>query len=143
MLDVRKQGTHVLPVRVYYEDTDAAGIVYYANYLKFAERARTEFMRDVSDGHYARMLEDGQQFVVRRCTIEYGQPARLDDLLEIHSRILDIGAATIAAEQVVRRGGAELVRMTVDLVCVGRDGRPLRVPAPLRHVLDGYRVAAA
>lgn len=143
MLDVRKPGTHVLPVRVYYEDTDAAGIVYYANYLKFAERARTEFMREISDGQYARMLEDGMRFVVRRCTIDYGRPARFDDLLEVHSRILDIGAATLAAEQVVRCGGEDLVRMTTDLACINRDGRPSRLPALLRRALDGYRAAAA
>lgn len=143
MLDARGQGIHVLPVRVYYEDTDAGGIVYYANYLKFAERARTEFLRDVCGAYYARMLADGMGFVVRRCTVDYGQPARLDDLLEVHSRILDLGGARLTTEQVVRRGGDELVRMTVDLACVSSAGRPARVPAQLRQALEGFRAAAA
>lgn len=142
MSEMPVAGTHVLPVRVYYEDTDAGGIVYYANYLKFAERARTEFLRDVCGGHYARMLDDGMGFVVRRCTVEYRRPARLDDLLEVRSRILDSGGARLSAEQVVRRGGDELVRMTIDLACIGPDGRPARMPGPLRAAIEGFRDAA-
>lgn len=127
-----------MPVRVYYEDTDAAGIVYYANYLKFAERARTEMMRDLSGGHYAQMLADGMAFVVRRCIVDYAKPARLDDLLEVHSRALHVGAASLSAEQIVRRDGEELVGIEVKLGCVDANGRPARIPAGLRNVISQY-----
>jgi len=141
-LDAAAPGTHLTPVRVYYEDTDAGGIVYYANYLKFAERARTEFLRDVSGGHYARMLKDGMMFVVRRCTVDYNRPAALDDLLGVHSRVLQLGGATLAAEQIVRRGTEDLVHITVDLACLGPAGRPARIPAPLRAALLDFRATA-
>jgi acyl-CoA thioester hydrolase len=130
--------THVTPVRVYYEDTDAAGIVYYANYLKFAERARTEMMRDLSEGLYARMLAEGLSFVVRRCTIDYAGPARLDDLVEVHSRLLHVGGASLSAAQVVCRGGEPLVDIEVKLACIGPDGRPARIPPELRGVIERY-----
>lgn len=141
MVDAAASGIHVTPIRVYYEDTDAAGIVYYANYLKFAERGRTEFLRDICGGDYARMRDEGMGFVVRRCTADYGRPARLDDLLEVHSRILELGAASLSAEQVVRRDSDDLVHMTVDLACLGRDGRPARIPPALRDALNVFRAA--
>lgn len=130
--------THVTPVRVYYEDTDAAGIVYYANYLNFAERARTEMMRDLSEGLYARMLAEGMAFVVRRCTIDYTGPARLDDLVEVHSRLLHVGGASLTAVQTVRRDGEPLVAIEVKLGCIGPDGRPARIPPALRGVIERY-----
>lgn len=134
-------GIHVTPIRVYYEDTDAGGIVYYANYLKFAERARTEFLRDICGDDYARMRDDGMGFVVRRCTADYERSARLDDLLEVSSRILDLGAASLSAEQVVRRDGDDLVVMTVDLACLGGSGRPARIPKAIRQALSAFRAA--
>ncbi len=141
MVDAAARGTHITPVRVYYEDTDAAGIVYYANYLKFAERARTEFLRALCGGEYTRMCEEGMGFVVRRCRADYERPAKLDDLLEVHSRILELGAASLSAEQIVRRDGGDLVRLTVDLACVGRGGRPARLPPALRKALSAFRAA--
>lgn len=143
MVDGAPPGTHVTPVRVYYEDTDAGGIVYYANYLKFAERGRTEFLREISGGHYARMLDEGFGFVVRRCTIDYSRPARLDDMLEVRSRLLGLGAASLTAEQIVRRDGEDLVRMVVDLACVVADGRPARIPRPLRDAMRAFGAVAA
>ena len=83
--------THVFPLRVYYEDTDAAGIVYYANYLKFAERARTELMRLLGAEHRTMMAEDGIGFAVRAVAAEYLQPARLDDAIAVHTRVERVG----------------------------------------------------
>ncbi len=138
MIDAPNNGSHVTSVRVYYEDTDAAGIVYYANYLKFAERARSELMRDIGDGQYGRMLAAGMHFVVRRCVVDYLGAARLDDLLEVHSRMLELRGASLSAEQIVRRGGRDLVTMRIDLACLGSGGRPARIPAGLRAALETY-----
>lgn len=138
MVEAPAAGTHITPIRVYYEDTDAAGIVYYANYLKFAERARTEMMRDLSGGRYARMLGDGMAFVVRHCTVDYAGSAKLDDLVEIHSRVLDVSGASLSAEQTVRRDGERLVDIEVKLACIGPDGRPVRIPADLRAEIGKY-----
>ena len=138
MVEAPAAATHITPIRVYYEDTDAAGIVYYANYLKFAERARTEMMRELSGGLYARMLADGMGFIVRHCTVDYAAAATLDDLIEVHSRVLDLGGASLSAEQTVRRDGVRLVGMQVRLGCVGPDGRPARIPADLRAAIEKY-----
>ncbi|MDH3230223.1 MAG: YbgC/FadM family acyl-CoA thioesterase [Alphaproteobacteria bacterium] len=143
MIDAPDNGSHVTSVRVYYEDTDAAGIVYYANYLKFAERARSELMRDIGDGEYGRMVAAGMHFVVRRCVVDYLGAARLDDLLKVHSRMLELRGASIAAEQIVRRGGEDLVTMQVELACLGAGGRPARIPAGLRAALEKYAGTAA
>jgi len=83
---------HSMPLRVYYEDTDAAGIVYYANYLKFAERGRTEMMRELGFAHSEIAKEIGTLFTVRRCSIDYRAPARLDDALTVDTRVVEIGA---------------------------------------------------
>lgn len=136
MVEAPEAATHITPIRIYYEDTDATGIVYYANYLNFAERARTEMMRDLSGGIYARMLADGMAFIVRRCTADYAGAAKLDDLVEVHSRVLHVGGASLKAEQIVRRDGERLVAMEVKLGCVGPDGRPARMPADLRAVIE-------
>lgn len=123
---------HVFPLRVYYEDTDAGGIVYYANYLRFAERARTEYLRSVGADHKSLMAQDGVMFAVRQCSVDYLSPAFLDDPLEVHSRFFDVRGASLRAEQVVRRQADELARLNVRLACVGSDGRPRRMPQKLR-----------
>src|ERR1700688_4504799 len=86
--------THSMKLRVYYEDTDAAGIVYYANYLKFAERGRTEMMRVLGFAHSRIEAETGIVFTVRRLSADYRTPARLDDALSVDTRIVEIGGAT-------------------------------------------------
>ena len=126
---------HSMPVRVYYEDTDAAGIVYYANYLKFAERGRTEMMRGLGFDHSRIYADSGIAFTVRRLGAEYHRPARLDDSLTVETRIVEIGAATLLLEQEISRDGTVLVALDVLVACVGRDGRPRRVPAGLRAAL--------
>lgn len=126
--------SHVFPVRVYFEDTDAAGIVYYANYLKFAERARTEMMRTLGVDHGA-MFEDGTYFIVRRCAVDYLRPARLDDVLEVHSAVTEIGGASLSLRQVIRRDRDDVARLDVRLACVGRAGKPARIPQPVRDII--------
>jgi acyl-CoA thioester hydrolase len=122
---------HRFPVRVYYEDTDAAGIVYYANYLKFAERARTEMLRELGFGHRALLEGQGVAFAVRRCNVDYMAPAKLDDMLEVRTRITGLRGAAIEAEQIVARDNDQLVRLNVMLVCIGPGGNATRIPRPV------------
>lgn len=126
---------HRFAVRIYYEDTDAAGIVYYANYLKFAERARSEWLRELGRDEARAMKADGLHFVVRRCAIDYLLAARLDDLLEIETRVTGFAGATLDLEQTARRDGSDLVRMAVTLACLSSAGRPARLPPALRAAL--------
>ncbi|MGE0719808.1 MAG: tol-pal system-associated acyl-CoA thioesterase [Alphaproteobacteria bacterium] len=128
-------GRHIFPIRVYYEDTDAAGIVYYANYLKFAERGRTELMRALGAEHRALLASDGVLWAVRRCVVDYLMPARLDDRLDIVTSVADVGAARLDMLQVVRRGAAELARLAVRLACLDATGRPRRMPSAVRDAL--------
>lgn len=132
----RGGAAHRFPVRVYFEDTDAGGVVYYANYLKFAERARTEMMRALGMPHAEMMAQRGLSLVVSRCEADYIGSARLDDLLEVESRITGFGGATVEAEQTIRRDGRDLVRIRVRLACVNRAGRPARLPNDLRTLLE-------
>ena len=127
---------HRFPIRVYYEDTDAAGIVYYANYLKFIERARTEMMRLHGVEHEKTRQRGGTAFIVRRCEIEFVAPARLDDELVVATRIQELGGATILLAQDVLRGQVMLVRASVLVACIGPEGRPVRLPAELRSSLS-------
>lgn len=136
-IDPGRLPPHVFRCRVYYEDTDAAGIVYYANYLRFAERARTEALREGGSDHSRIFAETGVALVVRRCTLDYLAPARLDDLLEVETRVVAVRGATLDLAQTVRCGGRDLVRIEVRLVAMTRDGRPTRIPASVRAVLAG------
>ncbi len=116
--------------RVYYEDTDAGGVVYYANYLKFFERARTDFLR--ARGIFQSNLAKTQNlaFVVRKCEIEYLSPARLDDLIEVSVLIKEKRAASILMAQEISRDGKILSRLNVEIVCVSADElRPKKLPA--------------
>ena len=88
---------HVYPVRVYYEDTDAGGVVYHSNYLRFAERARTELLREAGIDHVTLMTENGLMFAVRRCEAEYVKPARLDDALEVRTRCFEATGASFGS----------------------------------------------
>lgn len=125
---------HTLALRVYYEDTDFGGVVYYANYLKFIERGRTELLRDLGVDQTA-LKEGGLVFVVRRLTAEYLSPARFDDLLEVTTEITHLAGATVAMAQDVRRGDATLFRAAVTVACMDISGRPRRLPTELRDRL--------
>ena len=127
---------HTLPVRIYYEDTDAAGIVYYPNYLRFAERARTEFLRDIGFDHIRLAREERMHFVVRSCAVDYLRPARLDDALTVETHISAIAGARLDLRQIVTRDAETLVEIDIRLACMGPDGRPVRLPAALRQQFE-------
>ncbi len=125
-----------LPLRVYIEDTDAGGIVYYVNYLKFMERARTEFMRAGGFGRGA-VGDDGLMFVVTAAQVRYHAPARLDDELLACARLAEVGGASLTFEQRVLRGDDVLASARVEIACVAAVGlRPRRLPAALRDALQ-------
>ena len=121
-----------LPVRVYIEDTDAGGIVYYVNYLKYFERARTELMRALGFSRAA-LPEAGCQFVVHSMEVEYLRPARLDDELQAEALLEEAGRARLVFRQRVLRGAEELCRGRVTVACVDPDAqRPRALPPQLR-----------
>ncbi len=137
--DIRAAGDpHIFPIRVYFEDTDAGGIVYYANYLKFAERARTEMMRSmgVESSHW--LDGEGVVFAVRRCDADYTRSAKLDDVLHMYTWISKIGGASFQLEQKVKRGEEDLVRMDITLVCMDTSGRAVRIPDGVRERLENH-----
>ena len=122
----------VWPVRIYYEDTDAAGVVYYANYLRFLERARTEWLRAAGFDQSQLAIEVGVAFVVRAVAIEYLRPARFDDALEVTVELDRLGASQIDVVQRVLRREELLATAKVKVVCVGVSTlRPARIPQPL------------
>ncbi|WP_160120470.1 YbgC/FadM family acyl-CoA thioesterase [Rhodovarius lipocyclicus] len=123
------------PVRVYYEDTDAGGIVYHATYLRWAERARTEALRALHLPHAEMASQHGAFLVVKRVEVEYAKPARLDDLVTVRTRIRHVGAA-LDLDQDVLLDHEMLAALKVRLVCVGANGlRPRPVPEPWRSAL--------
>jgi len=122
--------------RVYIEDTDAGGIVYYANYLKFAERARTEMLRAAGLSHAEMIEKDGLVLAVRRCEADFLKPARLDDLLDIASEVDEIAGASFSLRQAIRRGAEDLCLIFVTIACVNGTNRPTRLPEALRRVLS-------
>ena len=123
---------HSFAVRVYYEDTDLAGIVYYANYLKFIERARTEWVRALGvDQGRLRSLA-GIVFAVRRVEADYLRPARFDDELRVQTALLAMTGARIVLEQDIFRASEKLFAATVTLVCLTDDGHPARIPPEVR-----------
>jgi acyl-CoA thioester hydrolase len=120
------------PVRVYYEDTDAGGVVYYANYLKFAERARTEWLRAMGFEQTDLAEQHRVVFLVRSVALEYLKPARFNDELRVSVELIKVGAGQIELAQRVLRGDALLARATVKVACVGlATMRPTRIPQPL------------
>ena len=123
----------VWPVRVYYEDTDAGGVVYYANYLKFLERARTEWLRQLGFEQDSLLEDDRIVFPVRRIEIDYLKPARFNDELKVFARLRDLGSARLEFEQRIEAGdGGVLCRGIVVVVCVDADSfRPCRIPAAI------------
>lgn len=139
-------GTHVLPVRVYYEDTDFSGIVYHANYLRYAERGRSDFLR-LAGIHHTELFEGAEPlaFAVHRMEIDFLKPARIDDLLEVRTRYARASGARIEAAQSIWRLGEgeedELWRATVHAACLDRRGRPTRLPETVRAALAPFVAA--
>jgi acyl-CoA thioester hydrolase len=129
-------GRHRYAVRVYYEDTDAGGVAYHATYLRFAERARTEALRDLGIPHAELLQRFTLMFVVRRVEVDYLRPARLDDSLTVVTEPLAVGGASVLLRQDVRGPEGSCGVLTVRLACVKpRDGRPGRLPQRWRTTL--------
>jgi acyl-CoA thioester hydrolase len=126
---------HRFPIRVYYEDTDAGGIVYHANYLRFAERARTEWLRAQGFDHPTLLARFGLQFTVRRCDALFLAPARLDDEILVETVPEGVAGARIRLRQRVLKPERELVTMALELALVNTALRPVRAPPELRALL--------
>ena len=132
----KKERLFSLPIRVYFQDTDAGGVVYHASYVNFMERARTEWLRTHGYSNAGLMKEFGVVFVVRSLKLDYFKPALLDDLLEVTAQIKEIGRSRLNLLQSVRRGDELLTEAEVHLVCVSLEGfKPVSVPEVLRNRL--------
>ena len=130
---------HILPVRVYYEDTDVSGIVYHANYLRFLERGRSEFLRLAGVHHMVMMAgEEPVAWTIRRVEIDYSRPARLDDALEVHTRYRTLTGARITGEQWVKRDGVDLVTAKIEAALITMTGKPRRIPEDVREKLASF-----
>lgn len=130
---------HVLPVRVYFEDTDFSGLVYHGSYVRWCERGRSDFLRLLGNSH--RDLDMGADarepaaFVVRRMRLEYLKPARIDDILTVRTRVKEIGAATLTLDQAVYRDDICLFEAEVMVVLISRSGKPQRIGRMIRDAL--------
>ena len=125
------------PIRVYYEDTDAGGVVFYANYLRFMERARTEWLRHLGFEQDKLMQDPGVMFAVRRTEMDYRSPARVNDELSVITRVDKLSGASITfAQQIVRRGEDQaLVEGLVQVACVTTEMKPARIPSSIKELL--------
>lgn len=119
--------------RVYYEDTDAGGIVYYANYLKFAERARTEYLRKVEISQNKLILDNDIMFVVREVNVKYKQPAKLDDLITVATIVSNIKSASLSMHQDILLNDQLLVQLQVNIACVNAKMKPVKIP---KNIVD-------
>ena len=137
LIEDEGQVRHILPIRVYFEDTDAGGVVYHASYVRFCERGRTEFLRHL--GTDARALIDGSDnhnpaaFVVRRMVLDFLRPARMDDLLEVEARVKELGGASVTLDQTVLCEGRRVFEAEVTVVLISVSGKPLRLTEAIRE----------
>jgi len=124
---------HILPIRVYYEDTDLSGVVYHANYLRFMERGRSEFFRCAGILRLA-MMDDDQVTVwtLRSASLTFRRPARVDDLVEVHTRATSLSGARMTADQKIYRSGELLAHGTVEACIITLTGKPRRIPDDIR-----------
>lgn len=126
--------SHTFKVRVYYEDTDAGGIVYHASYLKFAERARTEMLRDTGIEHARIFAETGIAFAVISMQINFKLPAKLDDLLHVKTAVTEVKGASMGMKQEIYKGKTLLVDIDLRLACLDKDGKAARLPEEVRKL---------
>lgn len=128
---------HILPVRIYYEDTDFSGMVYHANYLRYFERGRSDVLRLLGFGHTELAARaEPLAFTVRRIEVDYFLPARIDDALEVRSLWQEAAGARFKVRQEIFRGDAKLASALVEAACISLAGRPRRIP---REVLEAFR----
>ncbi len=128
---------HLFSTRVYYEDTDLAGIVYYANYLKFIERGRTEWVASLGVDQMVLRAAQGIVFAVRRVEADFLRPARFGDDLVVETALKSLGGARLVLDQIITRQGERLFTAVVTLVCLTEEGQAARLPAGLRARLSG------
>jgi acyl-CoA thioester hydrolase len=129
-------GEHHLLVRIYYEDTDFSGIVYYANYLKFFERGRSDYMRLAGVHHHElAVLDDPIAFAVISVNVKYRTPARIDDLITVKTRVIEVRGASFLLDQWIERDGVTLVEGQIQVVCIDMNGHPKRMPAHVHKVI--------
>lgn len=121
---------HVLPVRIYFEDTDFTGVVYYANYLKFAERGRSDFLR-LLGVHHTELAADNKAFAVHHIEADYRRPARIDDIVHVTTRLAEMRGARFVLEQTITRGDETLFTARITAVLLSLEGRPQRIPADM------------
>ena len=142
LTDHNGQRRHVLPIRVYFEDTDAGGIVYHGSYVRWCERGRTDFLRLI--GTDARRLIDGSDnhepaaFVVRRMSFDFAKPARMDEVLEVVTSVEELGGASVRLKQVVQRDGVLVCEAIVTVVLVSVSGKPLRLSTAIRGSMSNF-----
>lgn len=130
---------HKTPIRVYYEDTDAGGIVYHSNFLNFCERARCEMLRDLNYEVTKIEKDFGLMFVIKHADIEYISPARLDDALEVVTTIAEMKNSSFKMNQIIQKSGEALCKILITVVCVDIKAiKPVRLPDELRHAFDPY-----
>ncbi len=125
---------HTYPVRVYYEDTDMGGVVYHANYLRYIERARSDWVRKLGNDQNA-MREQGIVWVVRRVEADYLAAARFEDELVVETEMVSLSGARLTMSQLVKRGETEIFRAEVTAVCMNAQGKPVRLPAEIRALM--------
>ena len=125
------------PVRVYYEDTDGGGVVYHANYLKFMERARTEWLRSLGFEQTALKSQMRIMFVVRALTLQYLRPANFDDALMVATRLTRTGRSLLQFEQTIQRDDILLTQATVEVACIDAEHfKPVTIPTPIRNAMQ-------
>ena len=129
---------HTFPIRVYFEDTDTAGIVYYANYLKFAERGRTELLREMGVSHAEMIKKQGLTFVIRSCLLNCLASARLDDVLEVRTYFKKLTHVKLEVSQSIVRNNQLIATLEVVLACVNSLGKPIKIDGHLRHLFVTY-----
>ncbi|HSO06311.1 MAG TPA: tol-pal system-associated acyl-CoA thioesterase [Pelomicrobium sp.] len=135
--EVAAGATYALPLRVYYQDTDAGGVVYHSRYLDFFERARYEWLRGLGYGCLDLAGRLGVIFVVRSLAVTFRRPARLDDLLHVSVRLVELGRSRVQVQQAVKRGDETLVEADVELACVDAGTfKPVAVPPALRALMN-------
>lgn len=141
IVEMAERRTHVLPVRVYFEDTDFSGLVYHATYLRWCERGRSDFLRLLGNDHRALLAGTGGRepaaFVVRRMRVEFLKPARIDEILEVATRVREVGAASLTLHQTIVRGDTGLFEAEVMVVLLSGSGKPLRISQALRMAFAG------
>jgi acyl-CoA thioester hydrolase len=130
---------HILPIRIYYEDTDLSGIVYHANYLRYMERGRSEFFRAAGIARLAQLEQpEPTAWTLRKVELEFLRPARLDDLIEVHTRATSLTGARMTAEQNIFCKGVQLTRGRVEACIITLNGRARRIPQEIRDKLSPF-----